>query len=417
MTNLTITEQPLREDLRSEIEALGGALRQPLLAVLEGVAGSPPRPARIVRAIGLDKSLASRFVRAVTADTDLELMYVVPSPEGLRILAERAADLAGPERIQQFLAVTERFEQMLNRVPGGRASIDAQISEESADVREKSEHAARQAAFKSMSFLLGHYCETLSTTLFIVPSPNGRMVDAIEVQRRIGLRRLRPATPLPLLSFYYLPEDVTPGETISFESIDGPKRSDSPDDYLLREFSTNPLPELAVMRDGPVSTLVLPGDPSVIAPTQISSACRIRNAWPGRPEERVQDVRGYVLHMPTRRLVRDVYVADGLWPSAAPRITYLLPGPRGETPRPDDDGLRHYANVNLSAPIEALPSGAKPYALPGSTNHDAAIRHVLERAGLAKTAFHGWRSAITYPVPMMEMMWWLVHPETPRKKK
>jgi len=119
--------------------------------------------------------------------------------------------------------------------------------------------------------------------------------------------------------------------------------------------------------------------------------------------------------MPTRRLVRDVYVAEGLWPGAAPRVTYLLPGPRGETPRPDDDGLRHYANVNLSAPIEALPGGAKAYSLPGSSNHDAAIRHVLERTGHDRTAFRGWRCAIMYPVPMMEMMWWLIHPGTRQK--
>jgi hypothetical protein len=417
VTNLTVTEHPLREDLRTEIETLGRLLRQPLLAVLTAVAGGPPRPARIVRAIGLDKSLASRFVRAVQTDTDLELMYVVPSPEGLRILAERAADLAGRERTQEFLDAIQRFEQLLDRIPGGRASIDAQISEESSDVRERSEHAARQAAFKSMSFLLGYYCETLATTLFCVPSANGRTVDAIEVQQRIGLRRLRPGTPLALLSFYYLPEDVTPGETISFESIHGPKRSESPEDYLLREFSTNPLPELAVMRSGPISTLVLPGDPSVHAPTQLSSAFRIRNAWSLRPDERVQDMRGYILHMPTRRLVRDLFVADELWRGATPRITYLLPGPRGDTPRPDEDGLRHYANVNLSAPIEALPAGSRPYTLPGSPQHDAIIRHVLEAAGHGKTAFRGWRSSVTYPVPMMELMWWLVHPEAPPRRK
>ena len=72
--------------------------------------------------------------------------------------------------------------------------------------------------------------------------------------------------------------------------------------------------------------------------------------------------------------------------------------------------------MKLSAPIEALPPG-KPYSLPGSTNHDAAVRHVLERAGYAKTVFHGWRCAVTYPVPMMEMMWWLAHPEAPRRRK
>jgi hypothetical protein len=199
--NLTVWAS-LREDLRTDIENLGRALRQPLLAVLTAVAGGPPRPARVVRAIGLDKSLASRFVRAVQTDSDLELMYVVPSPEGLRILADRAAEIAGPERTQEFLAVIQRFEQLLDRIPGGRASIDAQISEVSSDVREKSEHAARQAAFKSMSFLLGHYCETLRRRSSSCPRPMDadgiRYGGASGFAARVPPRRSR-------FSFFYLP--------------------------------------------------------------------------------------------------------------------------------------------------------------------------------------------------------------------
>jgi hypothetical protein len=417
LANVTTTERPLREDLRSEIEHVGGELRRTLQAVLSAVAGDPPRPTRVARPIGLDKSLASRFVRAIAADSDLELMYIVPSPEGLRILAERAGEHASAEEIRDFLAAAQRFEQLLNRVPGGRAAIDAQISEESSLVRERSEHAARQAAFKSMSFLLGHYCETLSTSLFLVPSKTGRRVDGIEVHRRLGLRRMRPGTPLALLSMHIAPEVESPHDTIVFESIDGPPGTQRPDDYLLREFSSDPLPEMTVHHEGKMSTLVLEGEPNVHAATNLSSAFRVRNAWSLEPDAKVQDLRGYVLHVPTRRLVRDVFVADTLYPGAAPRITFLLPGPRGHTPVPEDEDSRHYANVSLYAPIEALPRGSKAFSLSGSPNHAAAIRHVLERAGHGATAFRGWRCAITYPVPMVEMMWWLVHPSMGKRSR
>ena len=414
MSNL-VTERALHGDLSNEIEKVGRELRPSLLAGLEAVAGSPPRPTRVARPIGLDKSLASRFVRAVGTDSDLELMYVVPSPEGLRILAERAAGHAGPEVLREFLAATQRFENLLNRVPGGRASIDAQISEESSLVRERSEHAARQAAFKSMSFLLGHYCETLSTSLFVVPSWNGRMADGIEIHRRIGLRRMRPGTPLALLSMHYKPEDESPSDAIVFESIDGAPGTQRPDDYLLRKFSSEPLPELAVMKDQRVNTLVLAGDPGLNAPMQLSSAFRIRNGWTVEPPARVDDLRGYILHVPARLLVRDVFIAEPLWPGSTPRISFLLPGPRGSTPVPDDDETRHYASVNLQAPIEALPPGSKAYSLTGSPNHAAVIKDVLERAGHGNTTFRGWRCSINYPVPMMEMMWWLTHPKGVRK--
>ena len=67
-----------------------------------------------------------------------------------------------------------------------------------------------------MSFLLGHFCELLSTTLFLVPSANGRTVDGIELTRRIGLRRMRPSTPLALLSLYVAPEDGRAGDSMAW---------------------------------------------------------------------------------------------------------------------------------------------------------------------------------------------------------
>ena len=102
-----------RGDLRLRIEAIGRELRRAISSVLEAVAGPRPRPTRVARAIGLDKSLASRLVRSVRATSDMDLMHFVPSP-------------------------------------GGRASIDAQIAESSRVALEKREHIAKQASFKAM---------------------------------------------------------------------------------------------------------------------------------------------------------------------------------------------------------------------------------------------------------------------------
>jgi hypothetical protein len=392
-----------------QIEAISAELRRTISPVLEAVAGVNPRPTRISRAIGLDKSLASRLVRAAHTSSDLDLMHLVPSPGGLRIFADLASRYADPASISNLLMATERFEELLDTMPGGRASIDAQISESSHVALLRREHIAKQASFKSMSFLLGHFCDVLSTTLFLVPSANGRRVDGIEIQRRIGLRRMRPSTPLVLMSIWGDPDDAISENAISFDTIDGQRGSGNPEAFLLSAFCTQPLPKLDVMREGEMTALVLAGDPSVNAPSQLTSAMRVRNAWPLQPESRVQSLRGYVLHTPCRQIVRDVYIAESLYPDATPQVSFVLPGPRPAMRTPREDGTRHYSEVDLARSIEHRP-GPQSYEIPGAVNHSVVVRHVLERTGHRLTRFRGWRLAMTYPVSLVEMVWTLTHP-------
>ena len=155
---------------------------------------------------------------------------------------------------------------------------------------------------------------------------------------------------------------------------------------------------------------MLAGDPGIPAPSRMASAFRITNGWALKPEVPTHTLRGYVLHVPCRKLVRDVFIADGLFPGATPQLSFLFPGPRPHTPPPGANRPQHFTEIDLTASIEQLPIGPQAYAVPGIEDQPAAIRHVLERAGHARTRFRGWRCAMTYPVPLIEMIWWLSHP-------
>jgi hypothetical protein len=394
----------------TQIEAISAELRRTITPVLEAVAGVSPRPTRISRVIGLDKSLASRLVRAALSSSDLDLMHLVPSPGGLRIFADLSSKYADPASISNLLAATERFEELLDSVPGGRASIDAQIADSSHVALLKREHIAKQASFKSMSFLLGHFCDVLTTTLFLVPSADGRRVDGIEIQRRIGLRRVRPSTPLVLLSLWGEPDDKVSENAIHLATIDGQRGAGDPASFLLPAFCTQPMPELEVMREHEMTVLVLAGDPLIHAPSQLTSAMWIRNGWSIEPEARIQSLRGYVLHTPCRQIVRDVYIADSLYPDATPQVSFVLPGPRPSMRTPRENGRRHYSEVDLARSIEHRAGRPPSYDIPGVVNHSAVVRHVLERTGHGLTPFRGWRLAMTYPVSLVEMVWTLTHP-------
>jgi len=393
-----------------QVESMGAEIRAALLPLLVAVAGDPPSPTRLAQAIGLDKSLASRLVRATRAPSDLDLMHIVPSPSGLRILAELAGKAVPSELVAQLRSASERFALLVDSTAGGRAAIDALISESSRDVRERREHIARQASFKSMSFLLGHFCDVLTTSLFLVPNENRRTIDGIEIHRRIGLRRMRPSTPLALLSLAMPPEEAPPGDATRFETLDGPPGPDGARSYLLPEFSTLPLSELEVVEDSNVTTLVLPGDPNMNLAARVTSAFRIRNGWALNSEERTRELRGYVLHVPAMQVVRDLFIAESLLPGAFPQVSFLLPGPRVATHPPREDGTHHFTEVDLTASIEQLPSAPSAYAVPGVGDQTAAIRYALERSGQAHQRFRGWRWSATYPVPLIEMMWWLKDP-------
>ena len=400
----------IRGDLRPRIEATGRELRRAITTVLEAVAGPSPRPTRVSRAIGLDKSLASRLVRAVQSTSDLDLMHLVPSPGGLHIFADLATRTADPASISNLLMATERFEELLDAVPGGRASIDAQISESSHVALAKREHIAKQASYKSMSFLLGHFCDVLTTTLFLVPSANGKRVDGIEIHRRVGLRRMRPSTPLALLSIAGDKDDAMQENAITFDTLEGERGSSDPTGFLLPGFSTQPIPELEVIRDGQMITLVLAGNPSLHTVPQLTSAFRVRNGWPLTPPALDYMLRGYVLHTPCQQVVRDVYIAESLFPDAVPQVSFVLPGARAVIRPPREGGPRHFAEVELTSSIEQLPFGPQSHNIPGVVNHGAVVRHVLDRTGHSLTRFRGWRCTMTYPVTLIEMLWWLSHP-------
>jgi hypothetical protein len=205
------------------------ALRAGLTPVLQALAGVPPRPVRLMRGAGLDKSLASRLVQAAQAESDLDFLHKVPSPTGLRILLDKAVGLADAGLLQRAASAVEGFEALLDALPGGRQALDAQLGESSDGIRERREQMARQASFKSQSFLFGHFCETLTTALFVTPSIEPGFVDVIEVHRRLRLRRLVASTALPLLSVHTGGSRQGP----AMSDLAGNVRADSAADFLV----------------------------------------------------------------------------------------------------------------------------------------------------------------------------------------
>ena len=365
---------------------------------------------KLVRAIAIDKSLASVLVRAAGAPTNRELLHLVPSPTGLRILLERTRGIASPTATARLKTATESFRRLLEATPGGRAALDARLAGRARATGSRRENISRQATFKSMSFLLGYYCDTLSSTLIVVPSDDGKVVDGIEIVRRLGLRRMKPGATIPLFSFEPWPDDTEIGEG-RLDPITPDAAGPTPANLLLAEYCPHPMPEVAVVREAASTKVILPGADHDEGAMDFAWAFHLRNGGPLDPGAPVTVLHGYYVSMPIRRVVRDVYLAEGIYPGATPFVSWALPGtPHHEHPPGEGEG-RYYAQVDLEAEFVPVDGARRTYAVPGVPDQDRLVRDVLERSGHARTGFRRWRCALNYPVPLLDMFVWLRHPE------
>ena len=390
------------------IDAVARQLRAALGPVLRAAAGGEPRTMNLVRAIAIDKSLASVLVRAVNAPTERELLHLVPSPTGLRILLERTRGVASPTATARLKSATESFRRLLDATPGGRAALDARIAGKARAVGSKRENTSRQATYKSLSFLLGYYGEIQTSTILLVPSEDGKVVDGIEVYRRIGVRRMKPGATIPLFSFEPWPDD-TPLGVGRLDPITPDPRGPQPSNLLLPEYCTQPMPALDIANEGASTTVILPGTDDDESAMDFAWAFRLKNGGPLDVGGGVKVLHGYYLHMPTRRVVRDVYLAEGVYPGATPFISWALPHTHHFEHPPGEGADRYYAQVDLEAEFEPLVGARRTFGVPGLPEHDRLVRGVLARSGHANTKFRGFRCTLNYPVPLLDMYVWLRH--------
>ncbi len=399
----------------ARLQAVAEELREELLPIVSAAAGPAGRPSTLVRELGIDKSLASRLTRALRADDPLEFMYLLPAPTGLRIFLRAAVEggIDG-EACGEALSSVGRFQALIDETPGGRGTLDAAISASSAEARARNERSAKQAVYKAMSYLLGFRCETVVTTYAIQPSEDGRSVDALDIHQRIRLRRLRPTAPVGVFSLRLHPPTNGTEPQPSVETLGGELAQDV-EDFFLQEYSSEPLPDFQIFKDGTLTTIAISeGEPSLDSPLTLTSGLLIRNVMePYRTPEIKDEWRGYLLHSPCETVVRDIFIHEDLYAGTVPEITMHIPSPKGaETVR--HPGLHGRLNtLDLATPVDNLGLGMGSISIRGVRSYPEMVQDSFERIGWDSSKFRGYRTRMIYPVPNILMTWWFSLPEAP----
>lgn len=254
MYQLDRAADPTSAGLERRILNTGQALAKHVTRLVEAVPGRPQGPVPLAKAIGVNKVLTSRLLRAAAARDPVAVLQMMPGPDPLRRLAHSAGRKGvSKEIVADLEKAASDFDELIRSEAGDRSGFDAILAAWLPEARAEFELRRKQAAFRALSQLHGHSAETYLSAAFIHPSDDGKHVDIVWVIALLGLQRLRPGGRIKFAtrrvpSLAQSPEGEPPRrpQTLDGEPVDGF------DGLRLDQFSSNPPVELEVNRVGDV---------------------------------------------------------------------------------------------------------------------------------------------------------------------
>ncbi len=418
----------MQDPLHARLVQLGGELQRAYRALLERAVGPAGgygglRPGELIRALGLDKSLAGRVVKAVRAADPLEALHALPTPQGLALVLTGAEarlaqeGLADGDPAHALLAAAgrarEAFAALLAEFPGGRGDLEAALTGWLTEEREVAEREARRDVFRGMSVLAGVRSAAFYSGYFLAPSATspGR-IDTAWVLRHERLRRLSVGSPFVFGGYMARPTEG--GERARRETLDGHVLAREPARLLLPELCSAPLHSLDVL-EGPHRVALRLGkdEPRVNEPITLTLGAATVDHHPlfaGSDASHVWFTTG--VRAPTERLVIDLYVHAAIGVGAVPLatrgsdyVTELRPDSHPSELAPDAFSPR--------LTFSALGSAAQPDAREAAYGAGAALgapelaAAVAARRGFDLAQFRLYRLVEDYPLPTDQTTCWV----------
>lgn len=400
-------------DLRSHADLVGAAIRSTLEEVVLAISGPTPRPSHLIIRVGLDKTIASRIIQTVRSPEPLTALTRSPSPLGLGIFL-RASQNAGarPESIARAEDAVNRFERLLARFPRGRAGLEAAISGWMPETREQGERAARQAAFKAMSFILGYQSEVTLGCTILRPSADGQAVDVAYVSGQFGLRRLRVGEPLSVFGIRYYPLEEAGVTNPNPRTLDGQSIEES--SCVLDEFCDPRAARLDVVKTKDQRLFVLPADePGVNEPISMVIAHRTGGAWRryASPDRR-EEWQTILARCPTRVYINDTFIHEDVYQGVEPVVTTHIAGMSPLPARERGPGFP-LDEVHLSKEAGWIRTDLRNIGTGEIPRHPELITSVFQRLGEDPRKYRIHRLRMSYPVSGIVTTRWFRLPENP----
>jgi hypothetical protein len=378
------------------VAEVGQSLSSALLATLEALPEEQHGPQALAKALGLDKVLASRVLKAVRMRDPIAVAFHMPGPDPLRRLLRAAGKRGAPaDVVAKASAAVDRFERLIQVEAGDRGSLDAMICAWLPEARRDFELRRKQAVFKAMSQLKGMMAHMTLATVLIHPSSDGLTLDIVWGMGLLGFQRLRPNVRAKIVTRRMALEE----DPRLPRNLDGDPILDM-DDARLDEFCDGPPAEVtAVSQANETIHYYLAGSDFGPDSGVDLVLVEVNEREMQRYVPRDSDRKGHVfaeVSAPTKALLFDVLVHEDVYPGREPQL--MIYDTVLEGVADINDRSRDGDRLEMAESIQSLGKGAGVARDARAPKYVDMLRHVFERMGWDDQEFRVYRCSIAYPL-------------------
>ncbi len=368
-------------------------LRAALIELYSDVGADPLGPQQVSRRFGLNKTLTWSLSRVMQEADALAALRHVPGEQAIgKLLTATAQGGAGEDAIERVRAAVRRYDELVDLHVGDRPTLELVIDSfgEGTDALERS----RKMAFRGNSGIFGVQAKCRLAVGLLTPSKDdpGRL-DMAMLMGYSGFRRLRDTVRWPLFKLRaWDADEALTGRR--WQSVSGD--SDRDELNLMREFCTDPLPDISLAQTSDGSDCIL--EPGPLGNPGAFSCFRgdlMRSAVPrfATPSDASGEF-GAAITTPSEHLIFDIVVHKDLEFALKPElVVYARAFAHRER---TDDGDPAWL-LPISTPVVELSGHPPVVSTPLVPGYSDMIHRAQERLGHAPDEFRAIRAHMKYP--------------------
>ncbi len=381
--------------LEVRINSAGEDLLQGLTKVLSQIPDTDAGPQQLAKALGIDKVLASRILKALRAPDPMSVVHRVPGPEPMRRLLKASSKLGvDPQDLINANSAVDRFETLIRSEIGDRSALEAILSAWVPEARREFEMRRKQTAFRAMSQLKGAQADVYAEAAIFYPSPDNEHIDIVWIKAVIGLHRLRPGVRVKFTSRRQI-EDQTGRKTYTLAG----EPVDSISSATLAQYCSTPTPTLEAHHAGEAMHYLLQDLDFGASSSVDLVTCEVNRAEIPRYIPDSKNRKAWAssdINIPSKRMQFDVLVHQDLYNRSFPELKIYDTTINGQADI--NDPSRDMDQLDLLESIENLGTGTTRFGSSLVPKYRKMIEEVCATLSFDPSLLRGYRCTADYPI-------------------